>query len=498
MSMRFVDLPFTFTQPDGTKLKVLGTGNQHQATFKTVDGYTVVRDPVSGFYQYAQQTDAAHPMPSGARAGAANPRPPGLAVNIKPTPAPSGVSAFVSPGLPRSRSRWQTRREQHRTRILAAQANGGIALAPPQRQTVGTFVGLCLLIQFPDVLGTIKQSEVSDFCNKKGYSGFGNKGSVRDYFFDVSDGKLTYTNTVAPWYTAKQPRTYYTDEAVEQPIRARELILEALAYHKSKGFDFARLTADEQHFIYAINVFYAGERTNNWAKGLWPHAYHLQAPIELAPGKLANDYQITDMPSEITLGTFCHENGHMICDFPDLYDYGYESRGVGAYCLMCAGGHADPRNPVRIGAYLRHAAGWTTKLTSIVPGANVSLAAAKNEFGIFRKNKTQYFIIENRQRTGRDASLPDAGLAIWKVDEAGDNSNEEMTPAAHYECSLIQADGANDLEKGINDGDGGDLFAAGGKFSDTSRPNSHWWDGSVSGLKISHITAPGPTVTFST
>jgi len=245
-------------------------------------------------------------------------------------------------------------------------------------------------------------------------------------------------------------------------------------------------------------VFYAGERTNNWAKGLWPHAYHLQAPIELAPGKLANDYQITDMPSEITLGTFCHENGHMICDFPDLYDYGYESRGVGAYCLMCAGGHADPRNPVRIGAYLRHAAGWTTKLTSIVPGANVSLAAAKNEFGIFRKNKTQYFIIENRQRTGRDASLPDAGLAIWKVDEAGDNSNEEMTPAAHYECSLIQADGANDLEKGINDGDGGDLFAAGGKFSDTSRPNSHWWDGSVSGLKISHITAPGPTVTFST
>jgi hypothetical protein len=99
---------FHIHQPDGTKLKVLGTGNQHQATFKTVDGYTVVRDPVSGFYQYAQQTDAAHPMPSGARAGAANPRPPGLAVNIKPTPAPSGVSAFVSPGLPRSRSRWQT------------------------------------------------------------------------------------------------------------------------------------------------------------------------------------------------------------------------------------------------------------------------------------------------------------------------------------------------------------------------------------------------------
>lgn len=497
MSMRFVDMPFTFTQPDGTKLKVLGTGNQHQATFKTVDGYTVVRDPETGFYQYAQQTGTSHPMPSGARAGAANPRALGLAVNIKPPRAPSGVSAFVSAGLPRSRSRWQIRREQHRMRMLAAQANGGIALAPPQRKTVGTFVGLCLLIQFPDVPGSIKQSEVTNFCNKKGYSGFGNKGSVRDYFFDVSDGKLTYTNTVAPWYTAKHPRTYYTDEAIEQPIRARELILEALAYHKSKGFKFTGLTADEQNFIYAINVFYAGERINNWAKGLWPHAYHLQAPIELAPGKLANDYQITDMPAEISLDTFCHENGHMICDFPDLYDYGYESNGVGAYCLMCAGGDADPKNPARIGAYLRHAAGWTTKLTNITSGAKVTLAAAKNEFAIFRKNKTQYFIIENRQQTGRDKSLPDAGLAIWKIDEAGDNSNEAMTPASHYECSLIQADGANDLEKGVNNGDTGDLFAAGGKFTGTSTPNSRWWDGTASKLKISNITAPGPKITFS-
>src|SRR4029079_18672296 len=131
----------------------------------------------------------------------------------------------------------------------------------------------------------------------------------------------------------------------------------------------------------------------------------------------------------------------------------------------------DPKNPARIGAYLRHAAGWTTKLTNITSGAKVTLAAAKNEFAIFRKNKTQYFIIENRQQTGRDKSLPDAGLAIWKIDEAGDNSNEAMTPASHYECSLIQADGANDLEKGVNNGDTGDLFAAGGKFTGTSTPN---------------------------
>ena len=59
--------------------------------------------------------------------------------------------------------------------------------------------------------------------------------------------------------------------------------------------------------------------------------------FELGPGKLGRDYQITNIGTELTLGTFCHENGHMVCDYPDLYDYGYESSGVGAYCLMCAG-----------------------------------------------------------------------------------------------------------------------------------------------------------------
>jgi hypothetical protein len=195
MSMPFLDHEFTFTQPDGTELKVRGTGNQYQATFTTLEGYTVVQDPVSGFYQYAQQMDAPHPQPAGVAAGDIDPARLGLPAAVKPPPAPTGVIPFVSPGLPRSRSRWQTRREQHRAEVLAALANGAVAPAPPQRHTVGDFVGLCLLIQFPDVNGPINQAKVSDFCNKTGYSGFGNKGSVRDYFFDESDGKLTYTNS---------------------------------------------------------------------------------------------------------------------------------------------------------------------------------------------------------------------------------------------------------------------------------------------------------------
>ena len=99
--------------------------------------------------------------------------------------------------------------------------------------------------------------------------------------------------------------------------------------------------------MYALNVYYAGPVTNNWAEGLWPHAHHLGSAVTLRRGKTAFDYQFTAMGAELELGTFCHENGHMLCDYPDLYDYGDESSGVGGFCLMCAGNNVSEKNPNR-------------------------------------------------------------------------------------------------------------------------------------------------------
>jgi hypothetical protein len=48
MSNPFYRKQFTFMQPDGTTLDVVGSGNQHSAVFQTPDGFTVVRDPATG------------------------------------------------------------------------------------------------------------------------------------------------------------------------------------------------------------------------------------------------------------------------------------------------------------------------------------------------------------------------------------------------------------------------------------------------------------------
>ena len=498
MPVPFLNEEFTFTNPDGSTIRVRGSGNQHYAVFETIDGYTIVKDPDSGFYQYAElSADKNDLKPTGTNVDVVDPTTLGLSPHIRVRRDAAKQKAMSASMLKEDRPQWQIRREERKLKrrygMPTMAAPDG---APQSGTTLGNYVGLCLLIEFPDVSSTISRKKVDDFCNKSGYSEFGNNGSVKEYFYDNSRGKLTYTNVVTQYYKAAHNRSYYTDPGVSFGSRARALIKEALDSLKSKGFDFNQLSSDSSGYIYALNVFYVGARVNNWSEGLWPHSWVLASPYDAGGGKKFRDYQITNMGSQLSLRTFCHENGHMICDYPDLYDYGGESSGIGNYCLMCHGG--NDKNPVQVCAYLKNESGWATKLTTITPGSTASLNSTGNEFYIHAKNSDEYFIIENRQKTGRDTFLPDSGLAIWHVDESASNNNEQMTAAQHYECSLEQADNRFDMEHRTNAGDVEDLFASpgNGSFSDTSQPDSKWWDGSNSGLNISQVSVSGVTMTF--
>lgn len=57
--------------------------------------------------------------------------------------------------------------------------------------------------------------------------------------------------------------------------------------------------------------------------------------------------------------------GHLLCRFPDMYDYGRrdgdfeESHGIGVYCLMGSGNHLNRgRTPSPVCGYLRDLIGW--------------------------------------------------------------------------------------------------------------------------------------------
>ena len=217
-----------------------------------------------------------------------------------------------------------------------------------------------------------------------------------------------------------------------------------------------------------------------------------------ADGVCTQRYQITNIGGGLTLGTFCHENGHMLMGWPDLYDYDGDSAGVGQFCLMCNSGPGT--NPVEPNGYLKMRAGWAD--VTVPSSSQNGLSADVDGNVVYRFNhptaSNEYYLIENRQKTGRDTSIPDHGLAIWHVDTNGDNSDQQQTPSQHYLVTLVQADGDWDLENDRNQGDSSDLYSSPGYTDCTpeTSPTTGWWSGSPSWFYFGNISASGSVMTF--
>ena len=511
--------------------RLWGQGDEFHAIFETLDGYAVVFDPASKAYYYARlSADGSNLESSGLRVGNAFPTTLNLKQHLRIPPqarkAQIAERARKWDAVMRLYERWNARKQRLQALSLAAAPPPGkissednTILSPPSYTTTGTKVGLTLLVDFSDEPGTISQSNVVSFCNDTNYTGYGNNGSVKQYFYDNSKGLLTYTNVVTAYIRVPNPKSYYNDTAVDCGVQGRLLVTDAVNAMKALSNYYSEilsrlsaLSIDSWSDVIACNVFFAGTNSGAWDQGLWPHSYALSDSLPLGNGKSVYSYQITDIGTSLELGTFCHENGHMLCDYPDIYDYDDTSYGgAGVFCLMNSGSNGG--NPSQICAYLKRASGWATTIelttSSSLTGLVSSAGTNFNTFYRYAKPgvPTEYFLIENRQKAGRDADqLPGGGVAIWHIDELGDRDNENLTPNsshANYEVTLVQADNLWDFENNVNDGDSNDLFFSGntataytGAFDDFSAPAATWWNGVASGLALSGFSSTSTSMTF--
>jgi M6 family metalloprotease-like protein len=460
-----------FTQPNGEVVQIWGQGDDFYAVFETLDGFTVVFDQNLRAYVYADlNADATELVSTGVPVGA--PRPaalqPHLRINRAAAAALAGARQQEWEQQTGIRDRWNALKMERRT-LEQDLLSGPVTLAPPSHHTVGEITGIVLLIDFDDDARSITRTEIDQYCNLPGYGGYGNNGSVRDYFYEVSNGSLIYTNVVLQYVripNSVHPKSYYTNPARGAGESGNELIHDALNILTAQPnyqteiaplIDLASINSQGQAL--ALNVFYTGGNGGVWAQGLWPHMWGLYAAgaYRLTDRTTVFTYQITNMGNELSIGTFCHENGHMICGYPDLYDYDYDSvGGAGMFCIMGSGGHG--KNPSQVCGYLKYASGWTTTIE--VPPftyeqASVAARISHPDFNkIYRTTKpgtdTEYYLFEARARIDRDAQLPAQGLLIWHVDELGDRDNQSIeynTQHLNYECSLVQADGAVSLSE---------------------------------------------------
>jgi M6 family metalloprotease-like protein len=478
----------TFGQTNDRDIQLQVTGDEFYATYETIDGYTAVSDSDRGYFCYAA-------LVNGVLVSSGTP---------VSGPPPAGIPRHLQESLSVRNRRFEARRLRSRPRRLRVSNEAELTFGPSQgllegrRLNSGAVRGLTILVEFQDVQTTVTQSDLNDLLNGQNYTRNGNFCSAREYFRIVSSGKLDYTNDVVGPFRLSQNRSYYITHL---------LVKEALDLAVAAGTDLSRYDSRGEGILDALNILYAGQ--TQYDGEIWPHNSY----IDLRYGNIStNLYLLTSAgrnASDLSIGTFCHENGHLLCRFPDMYDYGavnregdgVKSAGIGSYCLMGSGNHLNfGLTPSPVCAYLRDLAGWCDNETVLNTAAEVE--AVHGDYKSVLKFKTsapnEYFIVENRSKLGLDQHLPSSGLAIYHCDIIGSNEFQQGTGQRHYQCALLQADGHTDLEHNVNQGDGTDLFGRvnGVAVSNATTPSSRLWDGSDSGFVLSDIAVPDARLDF--
>ena len=482
----------TLLQPDGTPVRLFLRGDEHLHWNEDAAGYTVLKEATGGRWVYAVTNAAGELVGSSRAVGQADP----AALGVPKRLLPAGAVAAASSAS-------------------AARRAALLATGLPVRKAplTGTMKNLVLLVAFSDKAFTYTTNQFDALFNTIGYTTDGAQGSVKDYYKEVSYNQLTVDSVVVAPVTLANGYAYYGgNDSSGNDLRPREMVQQALAALEARGFDFSTLDNDSDGWVDGLTVIHAGggeEYSGNDTNYIWSHQWDLSSAVTY-DGKKLQTYHTEperrgwDSSSSTwgvtRIGVICHENGHFL-GLPDFYDYDYDSAGVGDFCLM-AGGSWNGDNgtqPAHMSAYCKASLAWVNA-TTVTAAGTYTVPRVEDNRSLFRLSgnfpSTQYFLVENRQGQGFDASLPGTsrGLLIWHVDETQPDNDDQT----HYMLDLEEASGTQHLEANSNSGDDSDYFRSGTMttFKSNTTPNNLSYAGAALGMDITAVSATASSMTF--
>jgi immune inhibitor A len=356
----------------------------------------------------------------------------------------------------------------------------------------GTVRVVIVLVEFPDK----KMTQTADHFRKLFFStGELQNGSVKEYYTEVSKGLIDIDGeVVGPFKMPRKLADYAHGESgmgMVQP-NAQALARDAATAADPK-VDFGPYDNDGNGFVDAFIVIHAGRGAEETGLGsdIWSHKWTLDGSEIHADGTSIFGY--LTVPEDSKIGVCAHELGHLLFGWPDLYDTDSSSSGLGSWCLMAGGSWNGTGDiPAHPSAWCKAQQGWVA-VSNRKSTRTVAVKDVKTKPTVYRlwdrgTKSSEYFLVENRQRTGYDRELPSDGLFVYHIDDSLDSNSDE----SHYKVGLVQADGMRHLELGSNQGDTGDPFpgSAGNKtFSGSTTPNSHSFAGLDTHVAIRDIPA---------
>ncbi|MDZ4121477.1 MAG: M6 family metalloprotease domain-containing protein, partial [Candidatus Cloacimonadaceae bacterium] len=405
------DMPVQLTQPDGSILECLASGDEYHNWLHDAGKFTIMQSPETGWYVYAEK--------SAGKLYAGN------LIPGRDDPSRAGLI----PNLNISEEEYKERR------------NTKFSI-PVERDapTIGTINNIVIYIRFA--------GETEFGQNQSLYDGWfnTNASSQKTYFQEVSYNQLTVNthfypvsgnNFVLSWQDSN-PRSYYQPyNASTNPNgysgdtqrRTREFTLLQNATNGVSSQIPSSLVIDSDGDGRVDNVVYIVRGSaGGWNELLWPHRWALYDRFVYINGKRVYDFnfQLQDFLTSQNVGVICHEFFHTL-GAPDLYHY--TSNGispVGSWDLM----ENNSNPPQHMGAFMKWKYGnWISSIPTISADQVYSLNPVTSSTGqVYRINSpnssTEYFVVEYRRKMGTfENSLPGSGLLVYRINTSAGNGN---------------------------------------------------------------------------
>ncbi len=489
--------PATITQPDGTQLSIRLIGDEFYSYNTTLDGYTIIKN-ARGAYEYARLQNATL-VGTGV-----------LAHNLEQRTA---AETSLLKSLSKNITDRAAINEGNARRAKRDQAS------KIQRYDYSKFRGLIILVEYTDVQFSMDDPATfySHMANDENFTGHYDTdgttwinctGSVRDYFDSQSSGRFK------PHFDVVGPVKVNYKSTDHKRTSSSTSIFAAALNAVNASVNFADYDTDNNgtvDMVYFLCAGFASSYGGNDGNLLWPHRSSFYGYTRY-DNKYVRDYACSteiygwqNTPSTVTIegiGTFCHEFSHVL-GLPDLYDTDYETNGQShhpdSWDIMSGGNHFNSaRTPCSYTIWERYSLGWANPPVLSTTGTYTLNPVNTSNEGFILKSPTdnEFFMIENRQKTGWDAYLPGHGMTIVRVDSTNTNvwsNNKVNCNPAHNYYEMIRAGNAT---SGDNPSDPFPGTAGVLMIGDKTYPSLKNWRGLDNTFAITQITESNGVISF--
>lgn len=247
-------------------------------------------------------------------------------------------------------------------------------------------------------------------------------GSVNDYYKQASGGAVSFTGEVIGPVTLPRKLAEYANG--QSGMTANEPNSQTMARDTLNAIkDSQNMLAYDNNGDRYVDTFVVVHAGGGAEQGgdpnkIWSVQWNILNSVQVGDVSV---YAFLTVPEDCSLGLACHELGHLVFSWPDLYDGDTppnDSEGTGRWCLMGSGswnGSPAGSRPSHPSAWCKTKQGWVKTIADVENGS-ITLQDVKTSGEIHRlwkngdTNSKEYFLLENRQQTKYDADLPGNGL----------------------------------------------------------------------------------------